>query len=154
MFAQPKYGARRPSSALKEFDADPVSGKGIKVKDGRFGPYVTDGETNATIPKSESVEDIDFDRAVELLADKRAKGPAKPKTKAKAPAKAKAKAPAKAKTTAAKSTAAKTGTAKTTTAKTTTAKTTAARSAAATKAAATRAANKAAAAAATASDAT
>ncbi|PPF89361.1 type I DNA topoisomerase [Clavibacter michiganensis] len=149
VFAQPKYGARRPSSALKEFDADPVSGKGIKVKDGRFGPYVTDGETNATIPKSESVEDIDFDRAVELLADKRAKGPAKPKTKAKAPAKAKAKAPAKAKTTAAKSTAAKTGTAKTTTAKTT-----AARSAAATKAAATRAANKAAAAAATASDAT
>jgi DNA topoisomerase-1 len=142
VFAQPKYGARRPSSALKEFDADPVSGKGIKVKDGRFGPYVTDGETNATIPKSESVEDIDFDRAVELLADKRAKGPAKPKAKAKAPAKAKAKAPAK-------TAAAKTGAAKTTSAKTTTS-----RSAAATKAAATRAANKAAAAAATASDAT
>jgi DNA topoisomerase-1 len=147
VFAQPKYGARRPSSALKEFDADPVSGKGIKVKDGRFGPYVTDGETNATIPKSESVEDIDFDRAVELLADKRAKGPAKPKAKAKAPAKAKAKAPAK-------TAAAKTGAAKTTSAKTTSAKTTTSRSAAATKAAATRAANKAAAAAATASDAT
>jgi DNA topoisomerase-1 len=117
VFAQPKYGARRPSSALKEFDADPVSGKGIKVKDGRFGPYVTDGETNATIPKSESVEDVDFDRAVELLADKRAKGPAKPK--AKAPAKAKAKAPAKPRASAA---------AKTTAAKTTTAKTTAAKS--------------------------
>jgi DNA topoisomerase-1 len=145
VFAQPKYGARRPSSALKEFDADPVSGKGIKVKDGRFGPYVTDGETNATIPKSESVEDVDFDRAVELLADKRAKGPAKPK--AKAPAKAKAKAPAKprasaaakttaaktttAKTTAAKSTAAKTTVAKTTVAKTTPAKTTPAKSTAA-----------------------
>ncbi len=81
LFAQPKYGARRASSALKEFDADPVSGKPIKVKDGRFGPYVTDGVTNATIPKSEMVEEIDFERAVQLLADKRAKGPAKPAAK-------------------------------------------------------------------------
>ncbi len=77
LFAQPKYGARRASSALKEFDADPVSGKPIKVKDGRFGPYVTDGVTNATIPKNEMVEEVDFERAVQLLADKRAKGPAK-----------------------------------------------------------------------------
>ena len=81
IFAQPKYGARRPSSALKEFDADPVSGKPIKVRDGRFGAYVTDGETNATIPRGEDVEGLDFDRAVQLLADKRAKGPAKPKAK-------------------------------------------------------------------------
>ncbi len=81
IFAQPKYGARRASSALKEFDADPESGKPVKVKDGRFGPYVTDGVTNATIPRGESVEDIDFERAVQLLADKRAKGPTKPKTK-------------------------------------------------------------------------
>ncbi|QEO08696.1 type I DNA topoisomerase [Protaetiibacter larvae] len=80
IFAQPKYGARRPSSALKEFDADPVSGKPIRVRDGRFGPYVTDGVTNATIPRGESVEAVDFDRAVQLLADKRAKGPAKPRT--------------------------------------------------------------------------
>lgn len=79
VFAQPKYGAKRASSALKEFDADPESGKPVKVKDGRFGPYVTDGVTNATIPRGESVEDIDFERAVQLLADKRAKGPAKPK---------------------------------------------------------------------------
>lgn len=77
IFAQPKYGARRPSSALKEFDADPVSGKPIRVRDGRFGPYVTDGVTNATIPRGDDVETIDFERAVELLADKRAKGPAK-----------------------------------------------------------------------------
>jgi len=90
IFAQPKYGARRASSALKEFDADPVSGKPIRVRDGRFGPYVTDGETNATIPRGESVDTIDFDRAVQLLADKRAKGPAKPKTtRAKRPAAAK-----------------------------------------------------------------
>jgi DNA topoisomerase-1 len=80
LFAQPKYGGRRTSSALKEFDADPVSGKPIRVKDGRFGPYVTDGTTNATIPRGETVDEVDFDRAVQLLADKRAKGPAKPKT--------------------------------------------------------------------------
>ncbi len=91
LFAQPKYGARRASSALKEFAEDPESGKPVKVKDGRFGPYVTDGVTNATIPRGESVEDIDFERAIQLLADKRAKGPAKPKAK---PA-ARRKAPAK-----------------------------------------------------------
>ncbi|WP_373426997.1 type I DNA topoisomerase [Microbacterium sp. SORGH_AS_0888] len=79
-YAQPKYGARRASAALKEFDADPVSGKPIKIKDGRFGAYVTDGETNATIPRGETVEDVDFERAKQLLADKRAKGPAPKRT--------------------------------------------------------------------------
>lgn len=112
LFAQPKYGNRRASSALKEFDADPVSGKPIKIKDGRFGAYVTDGETNATIPRGETVDEVDFDRAVQLLADKRAKGPAKK--------------PA-AKRTSTRSTAAKSTTAKSTAAKTTTAKTTAAK---------------------------
>ncbi|HEY1529251.1 MAG TPA: topoisomerase C-terminal repeat-containing protein, partial [Galbitalea sp.] len=81
LFAQPKYGGRSASSALKEFDADPESGKPIRIKDGRFGVYVTDGTTNATIPRGEEIEDIDFERAVQLLADKRAKGPAKPKTR-------------------------------------------------------------------------
>lgn len=133
LFAQPKYGARRASSALKEFDADPASGKPIKLRDGRFGPYVTDGETNATIPRGESVEDVTFDRAVELLAIKRAKGPAKKK----APAKKKP---------AAKKPAAKKSSAKSSTAKASSAKTVdPARSAAAKKAAATRAANRAAA---------
>jgi DNA topoisomerase-1 len=51
------------------------------VKDGRFGPYVTDGTTNATIPRAESVEDITFERAVELLQIKRDKGPAAPRAK-------------------------------------------------------------------------
>ncbi len=83
LYAQPKYGGRAASSALKEFELpDPVSEKAIKIKDGRFGAYVTDGTTNATIPRGETVEEIDFDRAVQLLADKRAKGPAKPKTRA------------------------------------------------------------------------
>ncbi|MFE5407680.1 type I DNA topoisomerase [Microbacterium sp. NPDC056569] len=77
VYAQPKYGARGASSALKEFEADPTSGKPIKLKDGRFGPYVTDGETNATIPRGEDAMEITFERAVQLLADKRAKGPAK-----------------------------------------------------------------------------
>ncbi|MEJ3404912.1 type I DNA topoisomerase [Rathayibacter sp. YIM 133350] len=86
LFAQPKYGARRASSALKEFEADPVSGKPIKLKDGRFGPYVTDGETNATIPRGESVDDIEFERAVQLLADKRAKAPAPKRAPARKPA--------------------------------------------------------------------
>jgi DNA topoisomerase-1 len=54
-----------------------VSQKAIKIKDGRFGPYVTDGTTNATIPRGETIEEIDHARAVQMLADKRAKGPAK-----------------------------------------------------------------------------
>jgi DNA topoisomerase-1 len=95
LYAQPKYGGRAASSALKEFDADPESGKPIKIKDGRFGAYVTDGTTNATIPRGEEVEDVDFERAVQLLADKRAKGPAKPKAKAPAKRPAAKRAPAK-----------------------------------------------------------
>ncbi|MFF1877330.1 type I DNA topoisomerase [Leifsonia sp. NPDC058230] len=132
LFSQPKYGNRRASSALKEFEADPVSGKPIKIKDGRFGPYVTDGETNATIPRGEMVEEVDFDRAVQILADKRAKGPAKKAPAKKAPAK---KAPAK-KAPAKKAPAAKATTAKATAAKKTpAAKTTAAKTAAAQKSA-------------------
>jgi len=82
VYAQPKYGARSASSALKEFEADPVSGKPIKLKDGRFGPYVTDGVTNATIPRGEVADEVTFERAVQLLADKRAKGPAPKRTPA------------------------------------------------------------------------
>ena len=129
LFAQPKYGARRALSALKEFEADPVSGKPVKVRDGRFGPYVTDGETNATIPRGEDVEEITFERAVELLAIKRAKGPAKRKAPARRTA---------AKKPAAKKTAAAAGTAKSSAAKKAVDP---ARSAAAKKAAATRKAN-------------
>ncbi|RKR73159.1 type I DNA topoisomerase [Frondihabitans australicus] len=101
LYAQPKYGARRASSALKEFEQpDPVSGKAIKIKDGRFGAYVTDGETNATIPRGETVEDVDYDRAVQLIADKRARGPVKKGAAKKAPAqKSTAKKPAAKKTT-------------------------------------------------------
>jgi DNA topoisomerase-1 len=132
IYAQPKYGAgsRRASSALAEFEADPVSGKPIRVRDGRFGPYVTDGETNVTIPRGQKPEDITFEIAVQMLADKRAKGPA-PKRGAKKAAPKK---------TAAKKVPAKKATAKKAAPKTDAEKA-AARSAAAKKAAATRAAN-------------
>ncbi|MDH6608309.1 DNA topoisomerase-1 [Streptomyces sp. SAI-208] len=130
IYSQPKQRGRAAAKPpLKELGTDPVSEKPVVVKDGRFGPYVTDGETNATLRSGDSVEEITPERGFELLAEKRAKGPAK-KTAKKAPAK---KAPAK-KATAAKKTAAK----KTTTAakKTTAKKTTAtAKKAAASKAA-------------------
>ncbi|WP_268778126.1 type I DNA topoisomerase [Microbacterium sp. Root61] len=83
IYALPKYGARRASSALAEFENDPVSGKPIRVRDGRFGAYVTDGETNVTIPRGQTVEDITFEIAVQMLADKRAKGPAPKRAAAK-----------------------------------------------------------------------
>lgn len=126
IYAQPKQRGRAAAKPpLKELGADPVSGKPVVVKDGRFGPYVTDGETNATLRSGDSVEEITPERGFELLAEKRAKGPAK-KTAKKAPAK---KAPAK-KATAAKKTAAKKTTAKTAAKKTTAKKATAANSAA------------------------
>ncbi|MET7452669.1 type I DNA topoisomerase [Streptomyces sp. NPDC005574] len=117
IYSQPKQRGRAAAKPpLKELGEDPVSAKPVVVKDGRFGPYVTDGETNATLRSGDSVEEITPERGFELLAEKRAKTPAK-KTAKKAPAK---KAPAK-KATAAKKTAAKTTTAKKTTAKKTTA---------------------------------
>ena len=133
VYAQPKYGARRASSALAEFEADPVSGKPIRIRDGRFGAYVTDGETNVTIPRGQQVQDVTFEIAVQMLADKRAKGPAPKRGARTAAAK---KAPAK---TAAKKAPAKKAPAKKAAA--TDAEKAAARSAAAKKAAATRAAN-------------
>lgn len=119
IYAQPKQRGRAAAKPpLKELGEDPVSGKPVVVKDGRFGPYVTDGETNATLRSGDSVETITQERGFELLAEKRAKGPAK-KTAKKAPAKKTAakKAPAK-KTAAKKTAAAKTAAKKTTAAKT------------------------------------
>jgi DNA topoisomerase-1 len=78
VYAEPKRGRGAPSSAaLRELGVDPVSGKPVVVKDGRFGPYVTDGETNATLREGDPVETVTLERAAELLAEKRAKGPAK-----------------------------------------------------------------------------
>jgi DNA topoisomerase-1 len=92
LLAQPKKRGRRAAAPpLKEFGTDPNSEKPIVMKDGRFGPYVTDGETNASLRVADSVDTITFDRAVELLAEKRAKGPAKKKTARKRTAKKPAK---------------------------------------------------------------
>jgi DNA topoisomerase-1 len=93
LLAQPKQRGRRTAAAppLRELGNDPVSGKPMVIKDGRFGPYVTDGETNASLRRGDSIDEITDERAAELLADRRARGPAK-----KAPRKAAAKkAPAK-----------------------------------------------------------
>ncbi len=81
ILAKPKErrGRGQAKPPLKEVGADPVSGKPIVVKEGRFGPYVTDGETNASLRTGDDPEQIDLDRAVELLAERRAKGPAKKK---------------------------------------------------------------------------
>ncbi|MFD7441994.1 type I DNA topoisomerase [Streptomyces sp. NPDC059909] len=131
IYAQPKQRGRAAAKPpLKELGTDPVSERPVVVKDGRFGPYVTDGETNATLRTGDSVEEITPERGYELLAEKRAKGPAK---------KAAKKAPAK-KTAAKKTAAKKTTTAKKTAAKKTT--TAAAKKTAAKKTAATAAAKR------------
>ncbi|MEW9511749.1 type I DNA topoisomerase [Streptomyces bacillaris] len=117
IYAQPKQRGRAAAKPpLKELGTDPVSERPVVVKDGRFGPYVTDGETNATLRTGDSVEEITPERGYELLAEKRAKGPAKKKTAKKAPAKkATAKKTAAKKTAATKTTAAKKTAAKKTT---------------------------------------
>ena len=96
LLAQPKQYGRRaaaPKPPLKTMGKDPVSGGEMVVKEGRFGPYVTDGETNASLRKGDTPEGLDDERASELLAERRARGPAVKKAPVKkAPAK---KAPAK-----------------------------------------------------------
>ena len=75
LLAQPKTYGRRAASApaapLREFAADPVSGAPIVLKDGRYGPYVTDGTDNQSLKKGDTVEAMTFERAVELLAQRR-----------------------------------------------------------------------------------
>ncbi|MCG0288453.1 type I DNA topoisomerase [Streptomyces sp. PSAA01] len=126
IYAQPKQRGRAAAKPpLKELGTDPVSERPVVVKDGRFGPYVTDGETNATLRRDDDVETITPERGFELLAEKRAKGPAKKTAKKTAAKKTAAKKTAT--KTAAKKTAAKKTTAKKTTAKTAAKKTAAAK---------------------------
>jgi DNA topoisomerase I len=119
LFAQPKQRRGRASAApLRELGTDPTTNLPVVVKDGRFGPYVTDGTTNASLRKGDVVESIDIERAAELLGERRAAGPSTRKKKAagkKAPAKKKAaakKAPAKKAGAAKKAAAKKSGAAK------------------------------------------
>ncbi len=118
IFAQPKLRGRAAAKPpLRELGDDPASGKPMIIKDGRFGPYVTDGEFNATLRRGDEIESITPERAAELLAEKRAKGPApKKRAPAKKTTSAVKKAPAKKaaakKTTARKAPAKKTATKK------------------------------------------
>lgn len=115
IYAQPKTRRGRTAKPpLKELGTDPNSGKPVVIKDGRFGPYITDGTTNVTVPRASTIEDIDADQAYTLLAEKRAKGPAKKRGTRKT-----------AKKTTTKKTTKKTAAKKTTTKRTTTKKTTA-----------------------------
>ncbi|WP_031466469.1 type I DNA topoisomerase [Sciscionella sediminilitoris] len=115
IYAEPKRRGRQAAAKppLKELGEDPATGKPMVVKDGRFGPYVTDGEYNASLRRSDTVEDFTAERAAELLAEKRAKGPA-PKKRSTAK-----------KSTTTKSSTSKSGTGKSTASKSTAAKSTA-----------------------------
>ncbi len=79
LLAQPRQrrGRGQAKPPLKELGPDPSSGKPMVVKEGRFGPYVTDGETNASLRQGDDPETLTVERAQELLADRRARGPAK-----------------------------------------------------------------------------
>ena len=83
LLAQPRQrrGQRAATKPLREIGTDPAGGREIVLKEGRFGPYVTDGETNASLRKGDDPETVTLDRAVELLAERRAKGPAKRTTR-------------------------------------------------------------------------
>ena len=112
IFAQPKRrrGQAAARGPLRELGEDPATGKPVVIKDGRFGPYFTDGETNVTLRRGDDPATVTPERAFELLAEKRAKGPAKKRTTRKTTAKK-----TTAKKTAAKKTTAKKAAAKTAT---------------------------------------
>jgi len=110
LFAQPKTRGRNARGPLREMGDDPDTGLPMVVKDGRFGPYVTDGTTNASLRRGDEVESLTVERASELLAERRAAGPSTRKRAAKkAPAgkKASARAGGTKKATAKKATAKK-----------------------------------------------
>ena len=102
IYAQPKQRGRAAADPGREVGTDPASGQTVRIKSGRFGTYVTDGEYNATLRQGDDEKTITIERAAELLAERRAKGPAKKAAK-KGAKKATAKKAAK-KTTAKKTT--------------------------------------------------
>jgi DNA topoisomerase-1 len=97
LYAEPKRRGRQGAAAppLRELGNDQASGQPMVIKDGRFGPYVTDGETNASLRKGDDVLSITDARASELLADRRARGPVKKTAKRPAAKKTAAKKTAK-----------------------------------------------------------
>ena len=92
IFAQPKRRGRgTPKPPLADLGAHPESGAPVRVLDGRWGPYVTDGTTNASLPRGVAPEELDIERAVELLREREARGPSKRPVKKAAAKKAPAK---------------------------------------------------------------
>jgi DNA topoisomerase-1 len=90
LLAQPKAGRRGPTKRkepLKVFEASPVTGKPIELLEGRYGPYVTDGETNASLPKSMPPQELTLEAAVELLKARADKGPSQKSARSRAPRK-------------------------------------------------------------------
>jgi DNA topoisomerase-1 len=80
LFDQPKARGRRAAAPpLRELGEDPSSSRPIVIKEGRYGPYVTDGETNASLRRGDDVDSITVQRAIEMLAERRAAGPAAPR---------------------------------------------------------------------------
>jgi DNA topoisomerase-1 len=79
LLAQPKAVGRGRGAVkrepLKVFDASPVTGQKVQLLDGRYGPYVTDGQTNASLPKGTAVDELTFQEAIDLLAARAAAGP-------------------------------------------------------------------------------
>ena len=110
LFAQPKRrrGQAAARGPLRELGEDPESGRPVVIKDGRFGPYFTDGETNVTLRRGDDPATVTPERAYELLAEKRAKGPAKKRTTRKTAAKKTTTKKAAKKTTTARKTSTKT----------------------------------------------
>ena len=83
LLAQPKTRGRGAAKKepLKIFDESPITKQKIQLLDGRYGPYVTDGETNASLPRDSSPDELTFENALDLLAERAAKGPSKKKKK-------------------------------------------------------------------------
>ena len=135
LFSQPKRrrGAAAPKGPLRELGTDPNSGLPVVIKDGRFGPYFTDGKTNVTLRRDDDPATVTPELAYERLAEKRAKGPAK-KTAAKKTTTKKTATKTTAKKATAKKTTAKAATSKTSTSKASAAKTSAAKAAEASEA--------------------
>lgn len=116
IYAQPKQRGRQAAKPpLADLGADPLTEKRMVIKEGRFGAYITDGETNVTVPRAEAIEQITAARASQLLAEKRAKGPAPAKTTSRSRSSAKS---GTAKRSTAKGAATKSGAARKTTRKT------------------------------------
>ncbi len=92
IFAEPKQRTRRAApEPVKTLGSDPNTSRSVVVKSGRYGPYLTDGETNVTLRDSDEIESLTLERAIQLLAERRAAGPARKRTRAKGKIKAAAK---------------------------------------------------------------